>query len=780
MGTTYRFGTVEVRPAERRVLVAGTPAAIGARAFDLLVALIENRDRVMTKDELLALVWPGVVVEENNLQVQVSTLRKILGGEAVSTLPGRGYRFTLSPDGNGATGQAPARRDNLPAELTSFVGREFETVQLRELLRGSRLVTLTGAGGTGKSRLARHVAAAMLSQFPDGAWLVELAPVSDEGHVPLAVATALGIAESDLAAHVAGRQLLILLDNCEHLLRGCAEAARHVLQAGPGVRILATSREPLHVTGEATYRMQTLPEPHAIQLFVERARAANPALAPDVDASAAVAEICTRLDGMPLAIELAAARVRALSVAKIAERLDDRFRLLTGGDSTAMPHQQTLRASIDWSYELLTEPERALLRRLAVFAGGCTLEAAEAVCDGGEAQGGPAVMELLANLVEKSLVSLDGGGERYVLLETVREYALEQLEASGEADAVRDAHIEHFLGFASRARLELVGPEQARWYRRVDLERDNILAAQRWCDTAGQPLLGLRLISSLKGYWVNRGMVALARQVMMAALVGVADRGRQRARTLYDAGQMAYFMGLFTESRAQLSESLEIARELGDKVLVGLVLQPLGLACAGAGDPASARPCLEEAIALAREQGEPRRVAAGVNALAQLHRVEKNFAEAEPLYEHVVDLSRELGDRQSEAIGLLNLAMTAADRGKLARARAALQDALASARSTASKPVGQSVLEVCAGLAALLEDWHHAARFFGAAEAEAARTGIRRDPADEAFLAPRVERARTAAGPDAFSALESAGRRLDYEEALGEADDWLKGAALTD
>src|SRR5687768_4788436 len=728
MGTTYRFGTVEVRPAERRVLVAGTPAALGARAFDLLVALIENRDRVMTKDELLALVWPGVVVEENNLQVQVSTLRKILGGEAVATLPGRGYRFTLAPDGDGSAGQPPARRDNLPAELTSFVGREFETVQLRELLRESRLATLTGAGGTGKSRLSRHVAAAMLPQFPDGAWLVELAPLSDEGHVPLAVATALGIAESDLAAHVAARQLLILLDNCEHLLRGCAEAARHMLQAGPGVRILATSREPLHVTGEATYRMQTLPSPHAIQLFVERARAANPALGADVDNSAAVAEICKRLDGMPLAIELAAARVRALSVARIAERLDDRFRLLTSGDTTAVPHQQTLRASMDWSYDLLTEPERALLRRLAVFAGGCTLEAAEAVCDG-EAPEEPAAMELLANLVEKSLVSVDSAGERYLLLETVREYALEQLEASGEADAVRDAHLEHFLAFASRARLELVGPDQARWYRRVDLERDNILAAQRWCDIAGQPLLGLRLISSLKGYWVNRGLVALARHVMMAALEGIAERGRQRARALYDAGQMAYFMGLFAESRAQLSESLEIARELGDKVLVGLVLQPLGLACAGAGDPASARPCLEEAIALAREQGEPRRVAAGVNALAQLHRVEKNLAEAEPLYEHVVNLSRELGDRQSEAIGLLNLAMTAADRGKLARARAALQDALASARSTASKPVGQSVLEVCAGLAALREDWQHAARFFGAAEAEAARTGIRRDPA---------------------------------------------------
>jgi predicted ATPase/DNA-binding winged helix-turn-helix (wHTH) protein len=778
MGTTYRFGTVEVRPAERRVLVAGTPAALGARAFDLLVALIENRDRVMTKDELLALVWPGVVVEENNLQVQVSTLRKILGGEAVATLPGRGYRFTLTPDGDGAPGPAAVRRDNLPAELTSFVGRDFETVQLRELLRESRLVTLTGAGGTGKSRLSRHVAAAMLPQFPDGAWLVELASLSDEGHVPLAVATALGIAESDLAAHVAGRQLLILLDNCEHLLRGCAEAARHLLQAGPGVRILATSREALHVTGEATYRMQTLPSPHAIQLFVERARAANPALAPDVDRSAAVAEICKRLDGMPLAIELAAARVRALSVARIAERLDDRFRLLTSGDTTAVPHQQTLRASIDWSYELLSEPERALLRRLSVFAGGCTLEAAEAVCDGGEAQAGPAVMELLANLVEKSLVSLDGGGERYLLLETVREYALEQLEASGEADAVRDGHLEHFLAFASRARLELVGPEQARWYQRVDLERDNILAAQRWCETAGQPLLGLRLVSSLKGYWVNRGMVALARQVTMAALERVPERGRQRARTLYDAGQMAYFMGLFAEARAQLEESVGIAREIGDRVLIGLALQPLGLACAGAGDPAAAKPYLEEALELAREQEEPRRVAAAAIALAQLHRAAGDLASAEPLYEHAVALARELNDPVVVAIGQLNLAMAAVDRLRAPRARGALDEALGIARTTGSRALGQSVLEVCAGLAAALEDWSEAAGFYGAAEAEAARTGIRRDPADDAFLAPHVERAR-AACREAFDARERWGRALSYDAALDHAGAWLERAPVT-
>ena len=772
---SYRFGSVEVRPEERRVLVDGAPAALGARAFDLLLALIENRSRVMTKDELLALVWPGLVVEENNLQVQVSTLRKILGNEAISTLPGKGYRFTLSP------GEAASleRRHNLPAWLNRFIGRESETAQLQVLLDQSRLLTLTGTGGTGKSRLSLHLAESVLAEFPDGVWFVELAAVQDERQVNLAIATALGVQEAALSTRLGERRLLLVLDNCEHLLRACADAVDALLKAHPRLRIVATSREPLRLAGEATYRVETLPRPHAIELFVERARAANPAFEPEVENSRAVLEICRRLDGMPLAIELAAARVRALPVAKIAERLDDRFRLLTSGNTTALPHHQTLRASIDWSYDLLSAAERALLRRLSVFSGGWTLEAAEAVCGGGEVQASHSVMELLANLVDKSLVSLDPATERYQMLETLRQYSVEQLDESGEAEDIHDMHVQHFLAFASRARLELVGPAQAAWYRRLDEERENILAAQRWCQRFGQPLLGLRLVSSLKTYWANRGMIAFARGVILTVLETLPQRGRQRGRTLYDAGQMAYFMGLFAEARTQLTESLAIARELDDKVLTGLVLQPLGLACAGLGDSAAARPYLEEAVALAREQQEPRRVAAGVNALAQLHRVEGNLAEAEPLYEHVVDLLHALGDTQGEAIGLLNIAMTAAERGRRARAGRALADALACAHATGYRTVGQSVIEVCVGLAADIEDWPTAARLYGAAEAEAARTGMRRDPADETFLAPRVGRARARLG-EAFDTFEAGGQGLDYEQALGEASAWLSGAALTD
>jgi non-specific serine/threonine protein kinase len=424
-----------------------------------------------------------------------------------------------------------------------------------------------------------------------------------------------------------------------------------------------------------------------------------------------------------------------------------------------MPHQQTLRASIDWSYDLLSAAERTLLRRLAVFAGGCTLEAAEAVCSDGEVQVAHSVMELLANLVEKSLVTLDAGGERYHLLETVREYAREQLEESGEAAEVRDRHLQHFLAFASRARLELVGPAQATWYRNVDLERDNLMAAQQWCGEAGQPLLGLRLISSLKGYWVNRGLVAFARGIMIAALESVPERGRQRARTLYDAGQMGYFMGLFVEARAQLEECLGIAREIGDKVLIGLALQPLGLACAGAGDPSAARPYLEEAIEpRARAGGAASRGRGGDRARAaasrgRRHRIRRALVRARGLPRPRPQRSDGRRDRAAQPCDGRGRPQEGRTRARRAR-RGARYRALDRFQAPGPERAGS-----VRGLAASLEDWQRAASFYGAAEAEASRTGIRRDPADEAFLAPHIERARASAGAEAVRRAREPGTR---------------------
>jgi non-specific serine/threonine protein kinase len=782
LAISYRFGEVEVRPAERQLLVGGQAAAVGARAFDVLVALIERRDRVVTKNELLEVCWPGLVVEENNLQVQVSTLRKLLGAQSVATIPGRGYRFTLVPEGSdaGAARASASRRDNLPAPLSSFVGREGEIAEVRKLLSTARLVTLTSVGGTGKTRLSLKVAGEMLSEFDDGVWFVELAPLADERRVPMAIAAVLGVTEEAgrpvveaLVKWMRDKSLLLVLDNGEHLLAASAAVAKQLLLAGPRVKILASSREALHVTGEATFQVPALATPQAIQLFVARAQAAHASFAVSPQNAGAVVEICRRLDGIPLAIELAAARVRTLSAEKIAERLDDCFRLLTGGDQTAMPRQQTLRASIDWSHDLLSAPERVVLRRLAVFAGGWTLEAAEAVVAGGEV-GAADVVDLLGHLVEKSLVAVDALGERYQLLETVRQYALERLEESGEASAVRDRHLAFHLDLAAKARPELVGRRQAAWLARLDQERENLLSAHSWCGrTEGGEETGLRLVSTIKNYWLNRGLLGLAHNVMVEALDRAPARNAARCRTLFEAGQVGYFMGRYPEARRHLEESIAIGRELGDHTVAGRALQPLGMACLGQGDLRAARAHLEEGLVCARELGDARNVAAAVNAMAQLHRVEGDLDGAEPLLDQVLGLARGLEDRESIAIAQLNLAMTAVERRDGARAAALLVEAIAVAQATGSKPVGQSVLEVCAGLAAMRGEHATAARFYGTAEAQAAQTGIHRDPADEAFLAPWMQTARAALRDPAFAAAEADGRALAYEEALREAQAWL-------
>jgi non-specific serine/threonine protein kinase len=782
LANTYRFGTVEVRPAERQLLVEGRPAALGARAFDVLLALIEHRDRVLGKNELMDIVWPGLVVEENNLQVQVSTLRKLLGAGAVATIPGRGYRFTLVPEGTDSAPSCPLpQRHNLPAPLNSFIGREAEIAEVKALLGSSRLVTLTSAGGTGKTRLALRVAGEALEEFPEGVWFVELASLSDERRAAQVVAFALDVTEEPgkpvieaLVKSVRDKRVLLVLDNCEHLLHGCAEVAKRLLQAGPHLRIVATSREPLHVPGEAVYRVPAMATAQAMRLFVDRARAAVGNFEPTPDNAQSIADICRRLDGIPLAIELAAARVRALSVDKIATRLDDRFKLLTGGDPTAMPRQQTLRASIEWSYELLSSPERMLLRRLAVFSGGWALEGAEAIAGGGELEQAASALEVLANLVEKSLVAVDSRGERYHLLETVREYALEQLRESGEEDAVRDRHLAFYMDFASNARPGLVGSQQASWLARLDQERENLLSAHAWCARAAQGQeTGLRLVATLKQYWLRRGLLGLAYGVMLEALARAPARSMSRCRTLFDAGQIGFFMGRYSEARSHLEESIAIAREVGEKLVAGSALQPLGMACLGQGDLAAARAHLEEALVRARELEDPRNIAAAVNARAQLHRVEREFDAAEPLFEHVIDLARGLEDRESIAIGQLNLAMTSIERGRAERARTLLREAIAIVEATASRPAGQSVLEVCAGLAAQCDEWEKSARFYGAAEAVAALTSLHRDPADDAFLAPWVERARKSLGEARFAAVAAEGRARSFEDSLGEARAWL-------
>ena len=772
-------------------MVEGQSAPVGSRAFDVLLALIERRDRVVTKDELLDLAWPGVVVEENNLHVQVSTLRKHLGARAVVTIPGLGYRFTLEPELPEAKGEGGAPRHNLPASLNRFVGREREIAALKALLADQRLVTIAGLAGNGKTRLALHVAHEVLPRFADGAWFVELAPVSDDARVVQAVAAALGVHEqadggigAALVHWARSRSFLLVLDNCEHVLRGASELARQLLHAGAGVRLLTSSREPLHIAGEAVFPLAPLAAPDdryaiapevlqqydAVALFIERASAANASFRFGNANAAAVASICRRVDGIPLAIELAAARVRGLSAEHIAAHLDDRFRLLVGGDRTAAPRQQTLRASLDWSHDLLSTQERTLFRRLCVFAGGWTVEAAEAVCAGGELGGGD-ILELLAQLVEKSLVDIDAFGERYRLLETVRQYAAEKLDASKEGAALRERHFHFFLQLVQKARWLIAGgPEQALWLKRLDDEFGNVLAAHAAASGAGAQ----RMLTAIRHYCINRGLLTLAHRLACDTLPRVPGRDRVRCDAHFDAGQISMFMGRYEEARGHLEESLAIARELGQGDAEAFALQPLGVACVSMGDLAAARVHLEKAVAMARDSARDREIAAALIALATVCRLEADLDASVALYEDALACAQRAHDRETIGLTLLNLAMVASRRTVSARARL-VQDALDIAAQLGSRYLGQSAIDACAGLCSLANEPECCARFLGASEASSAITGLRRDAADDAFVAPLVRRAREACRQEVFEAAYLAGRALGYDEAVVEARAWLAG-----
>jgi predicted ATPase/class 3 adenylate cyclase/DNA-binding CsgD family transcriptional regulator len=509
--------------------------------------------------------------------------------------------------------KAPGKQ-HLPPQLTSFVGRGTEIRTLRQIIEENRLVTLTGAGGVGKTRLAVQVAGRMDGGFADGVWYVDLAPISDPEVVPVAVTRALGLPDQagrstmdTLTRVIAGRHLLIVLDNCEHLIEACASLTIALLEACPEVTILATSREPIRVAGEVAWGVPSLSmTDDAITLFTDRARSVRPEFVVNEENSATVTEICRRLDGIPLAIELAAARVRALSLTQILDSLHNRFRLLTGGTRTAVRRQQTLRASVDWSHALLTEPERVLFRRASVFMGGFDLDAAQAVCGDSEVEGYQ-ILDQLTLLIDKSLVVAEDGrfGARYRMLETVRQYALEKLGESGDADAVRDRHRDHFTAMAT----PLDSPGRIDYQRRVEqaeADIDNLRAAFAWSCENADIELALQLASALQPLWLARGRRQEGTAWFDAALsdakahdVEVPPAVRARAladKTTLDAAHSIH------ENFDEALQALAIARELDDPALLVRALAACGALATY--DAEAARPYFAEALELARALGD--------------------------------------------------------------------------------------------------------------------------------------------------------------------------------
>jgi len=544
----------------------------------------------------------------------------------------------------------------LPLQLTSFVGRQAQIRDVRQLLADNRLVTLTGAGGVGKTRLAAQIATQLAGEFSDGVWYVDLAPITDPELVQVTVARAVGLPDQPgrstldtLLRFVRDRQMLVVLDNCEHLLDACAELVVALLGAAPRLIVLATSREPIGVTGETTWRVPSLSlRDEAVELFADRARLTRPGFTVTRDNTTTVAEICRRLDGVPLAIELAAARVRALSPGEILDSLHDRFRLLTGGARTAVRRQQTLRASVDWSHALLTQPERVMFRRLAVFSGGFDLGAAQAVASGSEVARYQ-VLDLLTLLVDKSLVVADNaeGRTRYRLLETVRQYALEKLGESGEADIVRARHRDHYTALAALLDAP-AGSDYERHVKHADIEIDNLRAAFGWSRENSETELALTLASSLQPLWQERGLREGLAWFEAALTDDNAQRGEVtdtvRARALADRAVLATFAGT-AGGMEQAEQALALAREADDPALLARALTACGLSASVSYNVEMARACFTEAIGLARALGDRWRLTLILGWQARAAALAGAPIAARAAGEEGRDLAEAIGDR---------------------------------------------------------------------------------------------------------------------------------------
>jgi non-specific serine/threonine protein kinase len=578
---------------------------------------------------------------------------------------------------------------NLPVQLTSFIGREGEVKKVRQLLEETRLLTLTGSGGCGKTRLSLQATFGMLEVFPDGIWFIELASLTDATLIPQAIAAALGIQDQArrpmlevLGDYLAKRQMLLIVDNCEHLIEECARCVLSLLRSAPSIRIIATSREPLGLAGEAIFYVPSLnvPDPdrrwnpeklaqfEAVRLFVDRAASGAPGFSLTENHAQSIAEICVRLDGIPLAIELASARTKYMPVEQIVSRLDDRFQLLTGGNRGTLPRHQTLRAAIDWSYDLLSEGEQVFFRRLSAFTGGWTLEAAAAVCTN---HGVPEMetLDQLARLVDKSLVlySEQSSRGRYRMLETVRQYAMARLEETGEMAAVRQKHAEYFLSFAEKAAPYLMSVDRSVWLEQLDEEHSNLRTALSWFDDQGAGEPGLALSSFLWRFWEIRGHLGEGRKWLerMLFLAHGGEGSLTRASALLGAGAFAFYQGDYSTAEARYAESLHEYRTLGDRSGVAWVLIYIAWMTNDRGDFASARSYAEESLALFQEIDEQQGMAWALGRLGLVEFFQGNFHTALPYLKQSVAISHKSGDKMVAAWCLYILAILSLENGDM-------------------------------------------------------------------------------------------------------------------
>jgi predicted ATPase/class 3 adenylate cyclase len=756
-----------------------------------------------------------------------------LGRHAVKDFPSARRIFHLPVDGLGSDCFPPPRtlgtgRTNLPDQLSSFIGRERELAELHGLLGGARLVTLTGAGGVGKTRLALRLGAELLDGSSDGAWFVDLAPVLDSALVAATVAGVLGVSEragqsvrQTLVERLAERELLVVLDNCEHVVESAAALAAAIIARCPGVLILATSREPLRIDGEQVYRVPSLSTPaegiedlglvacsEGVRLFVERAAQQRPGFTLTGENASTIAQVCRRLDGIPLAIELAAVRLRSLSIVDLDVRLDQRFALLRGGSRTALPRQQTLLALIDWSYELLSDAERDVLARLSVFAAnGFDLDAAQSVCTAGGI-GRFEVLDHLDALVDKSLVQAEdvSGSVRYRLLETVRDYAARKLSERGDSQTAeaRLAQRDHYLALAEIAHPHLLGPEPLGWFERLTTEHDNLRAALSVCLVDPDPEPGLRLAVALAEFWRARnheeeGVRALRRQLERpdaqeptllrgyalaagsrmlanapADYLSALARGEEAleiARAERDSGLAAQALrtlawvrlrlGEITQSVALSDEGIALARSLGDPLLLAQLNTARGAALGSLGR--DARPALEEALALSRQIGNRSRIATALDNIGVLELAAGNLKAARLSIAEALQIFRELGDLHESIAVSVNLGLVCyleLDRENAARL---FTDAVGAVRRGGDPEILALAL---LGLAFTRIETETAATLHGAADLVLEQLGFSLEPLESGLRESDHARLRKALGDDRFQSAYKTGHDLSRTEAV--------------
>ena len=850
----YLVGDLTVLPAQRLVLRGGQPVGLGARAFDLLVTLLEHCDRVVGKDELLALAWPGLVVEENNLSVQISTLRKVLGKEAITTIAARGYRLTApvsktrSGDPQASLINAPARTDEpefpaqqardgarlpgaVPTPLGTMVGRAQTLQDILALMKRNRCLSLTGAGGSGKTRLALELATLVRRDYLGGVWWIELANLRDATMLLATIAQTLGQVDpaksalQNVSSRLQDARVLLVLDNCEHLIEQAAQCAVQLLQTLPQLHLLTTSRESLRIAGEVVWPVDPLEVPSAeadhavhdlerlasVQLLVERIRQHSPKFAVTASNAASLARTCRAMDGLPLALELIAARVGVQTLEQIADHLGNALPLMTGGQRGGLRHHQTMAAAVQWSYDLLNPSEQSLFLRLSPFAGGWSLDAAQALFEAGKSgrSGNEDLFEVLGQLERVSLVRAHevDGVMRFRMLEPVRQFAFEKLTAQGLAQQAQQDILAWCANWCSGIAAELNGPRQAHGYKALAAEIDNLLAVLAWSKDTN-PEQGLLMASQLWRLWQVKGHA----KAVLAWFEDMLPRGEHvsaptRADAYNAAGVMARTCGQFDDAlrlhgaslalqrslgnqrgeavalnnlavvardmedhavvERHCRASMKIARKIGDKNLEGLGLLHLGTALLGQGQTDAAAEHFTASFAIFTQLGEQRVLANLHNFLGKVALAKGDLIKARNCFERSLGMNEELADYWGIALSSCNLARLHYELGDYPGALTSLLHSLAHYRKAGVKQGLQECFEMLAQIALVQSLFERAAWCWGVLGRFEQDTG---KPVSSAYKARRkraLAELTTHVSAPTLADREAAGGRLRIEEALG-------------